>query len=103
MRTDEPRSPAPSPCNSHELASKKRDRLSQPLFERNLWLPLQELAGAGDVRPSLPWIAARQLAVAESPFSARRLSHRFGELENGHLFWIAEVHRVRHVRGGKPK
>src|SRR5450755_2172020 len=70
------------------------DRAPQTVDQLDLRFPAEDLAGQRDVWLAHLWIIGRQRLEDDLGLRARHLQHRLGELEQGELVGVADVHRV---------
>ena len=65
----------------------------EAVVERDLRLPAEQLAGARDVGLALLRVVGRQRLVDDLAAAAPDLDHLLGQLEQGELLRVADVHR----------
>src|SRR5262245_48048256 len=87
-----------APRSDAELRPEVDERLAQPLLERHLGLPAQDLPGACDVGLADLRIVHGQGLLHDPAPRTRETDDLLGELPDRHLVGVADVDRVHLVR-----
>src|ERR1700722_9684998 len=74
-----------------------RDGPGEAFAELNLGSPMQELAGAGDIRAALPWVILGQGSKLQFRSRANHRHDKLSQFLNSHFDWIAKVNRSIHT------
>src|SRR5438132_6383606 len=70
------------------------DRIDQSCFDLNFWLPVQQRARSGDVRPADFWIVGRQRSIHELAVRTGHSNDRLRDFLDRQLARVADVYRV---------